>query len=312
MLSQIKRLVPHFAVNAIYPVLMGSVAKQAGLKLRASGDHFDISRGERIVRIAKRHTVYLQDAIRYFDYYFSAVNPEPEGSTLVVDYSQPRLHEVVGFGRFPVFFPSLAEPIQTTEQYLEFANLSEGMAVIDLGAYSGLTSILFAERVGDTGTVVAVEPDATNQEAVATNLAAYKEATGRSIHSLKGAAWSDSNGLDFSAEGNMGSSALAIVGGNRTTTLNRVPTFTLSQIADLCGLRRVDFIKCDIEGAETEVFKDAGFFARFKPRIIVETHVVKGVGTAEACSAVLARYGYRAKMIEQHGVGLPLVEFTPA
>ncbi|HSD16770.1 MAG TPA: FkbM family methyltransferase [Thermomonas sp.] len=312
MFQQLKRRVPHFAVNAAYPVLMGGVARKAGLRLVGGAGHFDVVKGERTIRVSRKHTVYLQDVIRYFDYYFSAVKAVPEGSSRVVDYSTPRYHDVTGYDRYPVFFPSLAEPMQTTEQYLAFAALSEGMTVLDLGAYSGLTSIVFSELVGGSGTVVAVEPDAINQVAVEINLANYSRLTGRSVHFLRGAVWTDANGLDFSAEGNMGSSAESIVGGNRTKNLNRVDTLTLSGIVEKYSLGRVDFIKCDIEGAEAEIFKDAAFFAKFKPRLIVETHVMGGVDTEPACTEVLRGYGYRANVIEQYGVGLPLVEYTPS
>ena len=47
----------------------------------------------------------------------------------------------------PVFFNSLSEPIVTAKQYNDFANLSEESIAIDLGAYSGLTSILMDQNI---------------------------------------------------------------------------------------------------------------------------------------------------------------------
>jgi len=51
----------------------------------------------------------------------------------------------------------------------------------------------------------------------------------------------------------------------------RVPCFTLGAIAEEHGLERLDFIKCDAEGAERAIF-DGGRDAleRFKPCVLVE------------------------------------------
>ena len=42
---------------------------------------------------------------------------------LLVDFSKAKFHDVVGFDLIPVMFPALSEPISTTQQYLEFADL---------------------------------------------------------------------------------------------------------------------------------------------------------------------------------------------
>jgi hypothetical protein len=83
------------------------------------------------------------DIIDSFEYYYNSVFPIDDfNGNLVVDFSNPKYHEVVGFESQPIIFPSLAEPIITTTQYLDFADLQNDSVVIDLGAYSGLTSIL--------------------------------------------------------------------------------------------------------------------------------------------------------------------------
>jgi hypothetical protein len=108
----------------------------------------------------------------------------------------------------------------------------------------------------------------------------------------------------------MGSSAVEIVGRGRGQSV-RVPTFTLSQIVERCALKRVDFVKCDIEGAERVILDDDAFFARSQPRLILETHVVDGEETTQACIDALVRHGYRCQRMEQHGVTLPLLACSP-
>jgi hypothetical protein len=105
----------------------------------------------------------------------------------------------------------------------------------------------------------------------------------------------------------MGASAVGIVGSYRGRVV-KVPSYTLGAIADHYRLNRVDFIKCDVEGAENVVFTDKEFFERYSPRIIVETHFVDGVETTAKCVADLERLGYTCRKVEQDGWALPLLE----
>ena len=74
---------------------------------------------------------------------------------------------------------------------------------------------------------------------------------------------------------------------------------------------KIDYIKCDIEGAERVIFEDSNFFENFKPRIIIECHVVDGIDTTKKCVEDLSKYGYKCRPIEQFGVSLPLIECYP-
>ncbi len=257
----------------------------------------EVTKGGKTIIISNRHKVYIRDIVTQFDYYFNSVRAVDD----VVDYSTPRAHNVPGFSMFPVVFPSFSEPIVTTNQYTDFADLQTGDVVIDLGAYSGLTSIMFAEKVGISGRVIAVEADEENYQCAEKNISRYFQETGMSINLIYGAAWSHNNGIEFSCEMNMGSSAIDIVG--KRGRVVKVPSYTLSDIAK--DLRRVDFVKIDIEGAESEVVKDADFFSRFNPRLIIETH---GKGTDQAVTSALVSYGYTVKHIVQEGVRFPLLE----
>ncbi len=140
-------------------------------------------------------------------------------------------------------------------------------------------------------------------ECLLVNTNKYERETSIHIPVLFSAVWSHSNGLNFSAERNMGSSAVEIVG--RRGKIIRVQSVTLSDLA--AGLSRVDFIKVDIEGAEVEIFKDAAFFEKYNPRMIVETH---GKGSEAIVRAALESYGYTVKEIVQNGVRFPLLECT--
>jgi len=285
-------------------------AKTYGITISLSAHYLDFVKGDKIIRVSVRHLVYAGDIISSFDYYFSAVAPGEFNGGELVDYSTPRYHDVAGFNLMPVFFSSFCEPIVTTNQYLKFANLMPGHIVLDLGAYSGLTSIIFKELVGKAGIVVAVDADSENIKAIRTNLSLYKKLTGNSIDVIFGAAWNHCNGLSFSNEGNMGSSASEIVGNGRGR-VDLVKSFTLTEICNIFKINSVDFIKCDIEGAESVVFEDEEFMKNNRPKIILETHIKDGIETTHKCVADLQRFGYTCRKIAQTGVELPLLECHP-
>ena len=310
MTKLLKSCIPELILKIRFILLAKQSAKKKGLAIKINSNSIDVIKNHNVIRISYSHKVYLGDIINSFDYYFSAVIPIKLFDVNFIDYSTPRYHDVVGFDKYPILFSSFSEPLITTTQYMAFAKLSEGMTVLDLGAYSGLTSIVFSQAVGRTGTVVAVDADTQNIECIKRNLSNYRRYSNNAISLLMGAVWENNDGVEFSSEGNMGSSAASILGNNRGL-VSKVPSFTLSSIADRFNLSRVDFIKCDIEGAEKVIFSDRAFFQRFSPRIIIETHIVDNLETTEKCISDLKPYGYVCKKIIQEGVSLPLIECFP-
>lgn len=296
-------------INASSPnyKVMQKFGSTKGVELINNFDCLDFFKNNKIIRINKQHEIYYQDIIDSFDYYYDAVKPITIEGVDVVDYSSPRYHDVRGFDLMPVFFPSFSESLSSINQYLNFANLAPGSVVIDLGAYSGLTSILFKELVGDKGKVMSMEADIINLDSIKRNFNLYEKITGNKIYLLSGAIWNHCNGLDFSSEGNMGSSAAEILP-DRGKNL-KVKSYTLSKIAEIFEFESIEFIKIDIEGAENRIFDNADdFFDKYNPHIIIETHMIGDKSTSEKCIYDLSKYGYRCKIIDQPGVSLNLLE----
>jgi FkbM family methyltransferase len=266
---------------------------------------FYLKKYDNVIKISKTHKVYLKTLMRFFDIHFFAVENEKVNGLSVVDYSCSRKHKVIGFDKFEVYCPSLAETFDTVSQYLEYAKLKDGDVVLDLGSYSGLTSVVFAESVGKNGKVIAVEPDALNYSCLEKNVAQMEDSS--NVECLNAAAWKETGKLSFSNENSMGSSAVSIVG--ERGLLNEVDCFTLNDMAAKYNLDKIDFIKCDIEGAEAYIFDDDNFFSKFKPRILVETHIVAGNFCDKLCIDALSKHGYSHKYISQNGLEMPLIVF---
>lgn len=146
--------------------------------------------------------------------------------------------------------------------------------------------------------------------AIERNFKSLKNVLNLHIDTIFGAVWNHCDGLQFSSEVNMGSSASEIVGESRGDN-KIVKSFTLSKIVEAGSFDSIDFIKCDVEGAEAVIFEDGEFFDKFRPRIIIEPHLVSGKVTTEKCINDLSKFGYRCELINQTGVTLPLLQCYP-
>jgi FkbM family methyltransferase len=289
-----------------------------GLRVRKAGDILEVvdDKAKKLIRINAGNAVHLPDMIESFDYYTSSAAPVAlryNGDVYdLTDFSTPRLHNVAGFEDFPVMCPSSTEPYSTTLQYLDFARLKRGSNVIDLGTYSALTAIAFSKEIREEGRVLALEPDPINYRSAEYNLAMHKKVNGLDNVTLLPMAASDKDGeLELSSEGTMGSALVSIVGGYRGVTV-KVQARTLMTLAEEFGLRTVEFVKIDIEGAEMFVVpQSAEFFAKYKPRLIIEGHAVNGVSTIGPLVTFLHNVGYETQVEGQPGLTLSLILAAP-
>lgn len=281
------------------------LAARHGVDVEFSCWHIEVHRTGRTLRIHKGHIIYLNALIRFFDFYWESVEPVNEFGKPVCDFSPGRYHRVIGFDLMPVLFPSLAEPVSTITQYLEFARLEEGHTILDLGAYAGLSAMLFKMKAGAGGRVIALEPDPHNLRCMTVNLDLFRRLTGLEIETVNSALWTDDAGVDFSADGCMGSSAVEYVG-SRGDRL-RVPSMTLDQLLTQHKVGVVDLLKCDIEGAEDRVFKDSALLRSKVKRMVVEIHNPPGGLTSHALIPQLEAAGFECELVEQYGVDLPLL-----
>jgi FkbM family methyltransferase len=287
-------------------------AAQAGMKLVTHDVFFDLVKGDTVLRIRDAHMLYLQHMIENFDYFVGSVIPIRVDGVKLVDMSGPRYHRLKGFADIPFLFPSQTEPFETTAEYLEFADLKDGDIVLDIGAYAGVTSIIFAQLVGCRGHVFAFEADGLNYECAQTNIQMAAKVMGiKNITLLRKAVWSHGEGVLFSNEGTMGSSAVAITGGKRGQE-QTVESVRLEDFFAQRGLSRADFVKMDIEGGEVEVLRvSAKFLSGIKARLIVEPHVVNGELCTEQCRVILESAGYKVKVRDKVGESHPLIEAVP-
>lgn len=287
--------------------------EENGLKIEKWEKHINVFKDDDCIRISLGHEIYIYDLKHDFYLYHSAVESKKWRGYNLVDYSKESMHKVKGYDLHKIWLPSFTEPLSAVKQYIDFAQLNENSVVLDLGSYCGLSAILFDQAISKQnkkakGRVITVDADLRSKNCIIKNLEAYKRKTKRRIDFLLSAVWSEDGEIEFASEGHLAASVYNIKR-NRGTVI-KVPTITLSSIAKKYNLEKIDFIKCDIEGAEIEIFKDKEFFKNFSPKIILETHYMDDdvTLTEEIVIKQLADYGYICKRVHQEGFELPLLE----
>jgi FkbM family methyltransferase len=130
-----------------------------------------------------------------------------------------------------------------------------GMTVVDIGANRGWYTVLLSRLVGPAGAVHAFEPDPTALCHLRRNVGRNAFCSNVEVHQQ--AVSGSSGDALFLAQTDTVYSRLA-EGGDRSAphsdaTLNRVETIRLDDFLDARSIERVDFIKCDVEGAEVQV-----------------------------------------------------------
>jgi FkbM family methyltransferase len=172
--------------------------------------------------------------------------------------------------------------------------LHSGMTFYDVGANIGFFSLLAARLVGEQGSVVAFEADPEIASRLRENISRNQKAT---ISVEEKAAWSSSTPMLFaradakaSPDRGLGH-VLAEPREEAGRDAIRVQAITLDDYA--LRSKSPDFIKCDVEGAEVEVFRGAQrILSQDRPDILCELH---GENQRRMLLEDLTRFGYRCE-----------------
>jgi len=142
--------------------------------------------------------------------------------------------------------------------------LEKGDKVIDAGANIGLFSFLAGQKVGQNGKVYAFEPIKAARELLKKNITLNKVDNIQVF--LEALGGSDRN-LEFAIPESLGESSPFHQG---NFPKEKVKQVTLDDFVEKNNLKKVDFIKADIEGMERDLLKGAeNAIKKFKPKISI-------------------------------------------
>lgn len=172
--------------------------------------------------------------------------------------------------------------------------ISGGNVVMDWGGNIGVVAAWLQKKVGTGGKVYAFEPDPVNLKKLEVNLGLNQAGA---VQVIEQGLWEESGALEFYAGAGYTSSFLKtdyIEKQEKKLDAVRVSVTTLDDFAEKEALSRLDFIKIDIEGSEVQAIRGGKkTLSRFHPRLLIESHNVEGVNTAEQVVELLKECGYR-------------------
>lgn len=192
------------------------------------------------------------------------------------------------------YFEGGGEPeVQTAlQQYLR-----PGMIFYDIGANIGFFSLLAARIVGKDGRVIAFEADPE----IAARLRAHVTRNDfRAVSVEEKAVWSEPGAVFFArtdpaTSPDRGLGHVVANGAGDTIQVNAV---SLDEYVRT--VPAPDFLKCDVEGAEVEVFRGAQrLLTEKRPVILCEMHSGEN---QRVLLEEFARFGYTSKSIDEHHV----------
>jgi len=176
--------------------------------------------------------------------------------------------------------------------------LKPGMVFYDLGANCGFFSLIAARCVGSAGHVYSFEPESELVERIRRNM---RRNQFEAFTIVPSAVWRETGRVSFapsdrSISPDQGTGQVTRAGNDVQTV--QVPTVALDDFAR--HARLPDFIKCDVEGAEVEVFRGAAHvLASRRPKIVCEIHSTEN---GQALRRDLQALGYVVQDLDENHI----------
>ncbi|MFH0940152.1 MAG: FkbM family methyltransferase [Planctomycetota bacterium] len=175
--------------------------------------------------------------------------------------------------------------------------IKPGMVTCDIGANLGYFTLLLAHLTGPHGHVYAFEPNPVMQGRLAENILLNPGLDDGRIRLEAVALGAQAGEADFfcPAQGHDGAGGLKDTRRAPLQKVIKVRVTALDEFVSMRSIKKLDFIKMDIEGGELDVLRGA-------ERVLSE---LRPVILFEACEENTAPYGYRVfdilSYLEQHG-----------
>lgn len=194
---------------------------------------------------------------------------------------------------------AMCEEIFVKKNY-EFEAGRKDPLIIDCGANIGL-SIIFFKKLYPDSKIIAFEPDRKVFDALKKNIESfgYKDVE---LHNK--AVWSSETELDFHAEGSWGGRI------PKPGDVENIVRVSAARLKDCLG-SRVDFLKIDVEGAETEILMDCADSLNMVDHLFVEYHShVSEKQTLQDILSIMQEGGFRYHIKEAAPRKAPFIDKT--
>jgi FkbM family methyltransferase len=179
--------------------------------------------------------------------------------------------------------------------YQHFYKVKANDIVLDAGANCGHLSIFFSKLVGKEGVIYAFEPDRFNIERINQNMGLNKGlADNIKIEELL--LWNENKLVDFHEAGTVGSSAVWIPDTDKCVQKEAI---RIDDWVSKNKIKKLDFIKMDIEGAEIEALDGCvQTIEKLKPKFAIASyHIVDGAPTYIKVEKFFQKMNYPYKTV---------------
>jgi len=183
-----------------------------------------------------------------------------------------------------------------TGEYEKYYELKKGDIVVDAGANIGTFTVKAAKIVGDEGKVIAIEPEAKNLQFLRRNIEANEL---RNVVIVPKGVWGGKGKLRLNLSWNQTGHSFyrdECYGTKDNNDFEEVEIDAIDNILRELGIKKVDFIKMDIEGAEIEAIKGMNETLRDNDiKLAIEVrHIVDGMSTDKVIALQLKEKGFEA------------------
>jgi FkbM family methyltransferase len=177
--------------------------------------------------------------------------------------------------------------------YLDKYRIKEGDVVVDGGAFVGAFAIYAAKIVGERGKVIAFEPDKYNYNILLKTIRLNKL---MNIIPLNKGLWCKSATLRFRSSN--GENSSLFFEDSQSSDIIDVDVVSLDDELSALKIRKLDFIKMDIEGAELEAIKGAKDLLENNDvnLAIASYHIIDGVPTYFKLREILSSMNYYSEI----------------
>lgn len=246
-----------------------AAAPNTPFECRAAFERGELDRLDLWKRFAERHRLIAEHAAVLEGTQIAALIVEPSGLSAT-------LRNGLSFALDPDALREAPNIILSQGGYetFELALISrlarEAKVVFDIGANIGWYSLHIAQQEPQAK-VFAFEPVPTTHQRLLTNLA--RNAAGARVTPVKDGLSDAPGAFDMFVPATSGSPAASLNDLHPGEGSRRVSCrfTTLDEFVVENGIERLDFLKCDVEGAELRVLKGAAkSLARFKPAVVIE------------------------------------------
>jgi len=198
--------------------------------------------------------------------------------------------KVNGVKYTPLSFDKLPAILPEVESWMwKYLKLKRGDVFLDIGAHIGKYALWASKKVGKEGLVVALEPHPENFKALIKGAALSPF---KNIIALNLAAWNKECKLPLFISESSGEHSLKLDRGLGSIEVQAKP---LDKLVKELNLKRIDWVKIDVEGAWMEVLEGMKeVIKKNSPKIIVEVWKER-----EKVIQFLELYNYRAKIIDE-------------